>query len=63
VIDNLPWGKGKSFTIKRYQLRETMDFDVAQESAAGDRITIRNQLLPPALDLIVLQESDVPSRH
>jgi hypothetical protein len=47
MINNLPWGKEGSFTVKRYRLAEGQDFGVVDETpASGDRIKIWNLLAP-----------------
>jgi xylan 1,4-beta-xylosidase len=55
TIENLPWGKNASFTLKRYRLTGDHDFDVVEErKASGDHLEISNPLPPPGLELIVL---------
>jgi xylan 1,4-beta-xylosidase len=56
AIDNLPWGKNVSFTLKRYRLTGDHDFDVVEErQASGDHLEISNPLPPPGLELIELR--------
>ena len=56
TIDNLPWAKNASFTLKRYRLTGDHNFDVVEErQASGDHLEISNPLPPPGLELIELR--------
>ena len=55
-VSNLPWGKRK-FTIKRYRISEKENLDLVSEASGKDgKLELKNELLPPCIELIVLEE-------
>jgi hypothetical protein len=55
TVSNLPWGN-RPFTIKRYRLTKTEDFNlVEQKKAEGATASFSNPLPAPGLELIVLE--------
>jgi hypothetical protein len=55
TIDHLPWGKA-AFTIKRYRITKTEDFQLVGENSGKDgKAELSEPLPPPGVELIVLQ--------
>jgi len=56
-IDNLPWNDAP-FTVRRYRLDETCDFKVVEETShRGGTLRLQAALVPPSLELIVLERA------
>lgn len=56
TVKNLPWD-GIAFTMRRYQLTNTQNFVLAEESEGlGASFRISRPLPPPGMELIVLKE-------
>ena len=55
TIEHLPWGNAE-FTIKRYRITKTEDFQLVEESTGRDgKFQMSDPLPPPGVELIVLQ--------
>jgi len=56
TVSNLPWGD-REFVVKRYRISEKENLDlVGETSGKGGTLVVSNPLLPPAVELIVLQQ-------